>query len=362
MIWIDITTPKYALFFSNFIPMLKEKTDAKILVTARYSKDYQEPKRILDMHNIEHIILGGYGGSTLSGKFKSRMYRQSEMIELFDDVGYPTILISGGSVDGIQTAYGLGIKSIFFSDTPLIGDKFDYDRLTHVTRLTVPLSSLIFHPFVVPSDVYYKVGASPDSVISHDFIDICMWMDKIEKKESNDFRKRVGLDTSKHTILVREEEFNAHYVKDKIPIIYKAISELQNSVDANIVILPRYGDTHLKEIFGNSVTILDFKLKPEELYPFIDILIGGGGTMNIEASYYGIPVISTRSLWLYHDKYMIDNNLMRWTNSTDDVVKWTKELLGKKFNNKKMFCKSGCGFDKIATKIIDFLEIQRESK
>ena len=78
--------------------------------------------------------------------------------------------------------------------------------------------------------------------------------------------------------------------------------------------------------------------------------------MNLEASYYGIPVISTRSLWLYHDKYLIDNDLMKWTDSEDKALEYVKELLGKKFDNKKFFCKDECNFDKIINKIVNYLK------
>jgi predicted glycosyltransferase len=356
MIWLDITTPKYALFFSNLIPLLKEKITDNILVTTRYSENYTEPKRILDMNNIEYKLLGNYGGIDIKDKFVARLKRQEQFIELFEKYGTPKLLISGGSVDAIQTAYGIGMPSIFFADTPIRGYEFDYKDITILSKLTIPLSSLIFHPFVIPSDVFSKMGVAPENIISHGFIDICLWMDKIVKDDKNDFRNELNIDTTKPTILIREEEYKAHYVKEKLPIIYNVIPKLAQQLDANIVIMPRYESDYLKQELSQYATILDKKLKPEEFYPFIDLLIGGGGTMNIEASYYGIPVISTRSLWLYHDKYMIDNDLMKWTDSEDEVLALSHELIGKKFDNKPLFCKEKCDFNNIVKKISQFME------
>jgi len=36
---------------------------------------------------------------------------------------------------------------------------------------------------------------------------------------------------------------------------------------------------------------------------------GGGDSINIEAYYWNIPVISTRSFLCYYDGYLVDNKL-----------------------------------------------------
>ncbi len=354
LIWIDIATPKYALFFSKMIPILEDK-GFKILVTTRFSSGYDEVTKVLSFLNLNYYILGNYGGNSIKEKFNARLKRQSEFVDIFEEKGYPKALICGSSVEGIQTSFGLGIPVIHFADTPIRGYEFKYEDMTILSRLTIPLSSLIFHPFVVPSEVYVKFGVDPANVISHGFIDVCLWMDDIAKKDENDFRKKYNLDTTKPTILIREEEYKAHYVKEQLPIIYNLIPLIKENTDANIIIMPRYESDYLKDNFSSIATILDDKLKPEEFYPFIDMLIGGGGTMNLEASYYGIPVISTRSLWLYHDKYLIENNLMVHVENENEALESISRLLGTKQDNKKFFCQEECSFDKIIDKIEEFL-------
>lgn len=355
MVWIDIATPKYALFFSKMLPLL-ENIDNDILITTRFSRGYDEVTKVLDFLNLEYHILGDYGGSSIKDKFNARLKRQGEFVDIFEEKGYPRALICGSSVEGVQTAFGLGIPVIHFADTPIRGYQFKYEDMTVLSKLTIPLSSLIFHPFVVPSEVYVNFGLNPKNVISHDFIDVCLWMNDIKKKEENDFRKKYNLDINKRTILIREEEFKAHYVKEKLPIIYNLIPLLSEQFDFNIVIMPRYETEYLKKQFSTYATILEDKLKPEEFYPFIDLLIGGGGTMNLEASYYGIPVISTRSLFLYHDKYLIDNNLMFHVSSEDEALDIVKKEVGNFKNNKKFFCKDKCSFDSIIETIDEFLK------
>lgn len=354
LIWIDIATPKYALFFSKMIPQLENK-GFKTLITSRFSTGYDEVKKVLDFLNLDYHILGNYGGSSVKEKFNARLQRQSEFIDIFEKKGYPKALICGSSVEGVQTSFGLGIPVIHFADTPIRGYEFKYEDMTILSKLTIPLSSLIFHPFVVPSEVYVKFGVSPSNVIPHNFIDVCLWMDDIVKKKKNDFRVKYNLDRSKPTILIREEEYKAHYVKEQLPIIYNLIPLIKEKFDLNIVIMPRYETKFLQENFSQYATILEEKLKPDEFYPFIDMLVGGGGTMNLEASYYGIPVVSTRSLWLYHDKYLIDNELMVHVSNEVEALKSIQDLLGTKKDNKKFFCKEECSFSKIINKISEYL-------
>lgn len=355
MIWIDIATPKYALFFSKMIPHIK-KIEDKILITTRFSSNYDEVTKIMELLDFEYHILGNYGGISINDKFNARLKRQSEFVDIFEKEGYPKVLICGSSVEGVQTAFGLGIPVIHFADTPIRGYEFKYEDMTILSKLTIPLSSLVFHPFVVPKEVYVKFGVNPENVISHDFIDICLWMDDIKKESKNDFRVKYNLDTSKPTILIREEEYKAHYVREKLPIIYNLIPEISEKFDCNLVIMPRYESDYLKESFSQYAIILEDKLKPEEFYPFIDLLIGGGGTMNLEASYYGIPVISTRSLILFHDKYLIDNSLMFHVKNEAEALKIVENELGNKKDNKKYFCKSSCNFNLIIEKIDSFFK------
>lgn len=355
MIWIDIATPKYALFFEKMLPYLK-KIDDKILITTRYSSNYDEVTKIMELLKLDYHVLGNYGGSSIKDKFNARLKRQSEFVDIFEKEGYPKALICGSSVEGVQTAFGLGIPVIHFADTPIKGAKFEYEDMTILSKLTIPLSSLVFHPFVVPQEVYVKFGVKPENVISYDFIDVCLWMDDLKKDEKHDFRKRYNLDISKPTILIREEEYKAHYVKEQLPIIYNLIPEIAKKFDYNIVIMPRYESDYLKDNFSEYATILEEKLEPKEFYPFIDLLVGGGGTMNLEASYFGIPVISTRSLKLFHDEYLIENGLMWHVEKETEALEKIENNIGKIKDNKRYFCKSKCSFDLIIEKIDIFLK------
>jgi len=354
MIWIDIATPKYAHFFSNLISFL----DENIIITARYSNNYTEVKEILNRYKIDYYLTGNYGGKNKKDKFLARVKRQKDFLSLFEKIGFPKLLISGSVADSTQLAYAIGIKIINFNDTPIVlkpNYKQIHNDLTPVSRLTIPFSDIVFYPFVLPKELFTCAKNS----IKYDFIDVCLWMKDIKKNENKDFRKKYNIPINKFTILIREEEYKAHYVKEKKPFIYKLIKKLKDD-NFNIVIIPRYESDYLKKEFPFAY-IIDEKLKPEEFYPFIDFFVGGGGTMTLEAVYYGIPTISMRSIWLIHDKYLVDNNLIFWTNNSNEAYKYIKNNIGKKFDNKKYFCKSECSLEKIAMQIKEFYDNTKKS-
>ncbi|MCI5967946.1 DUF354 domain-containing protein [Helicobacter sp.] len=353
MIWIDVATPKYAMFFTSMIKELQIRNH-KILVTTRYAPNYTEAKEILDLHKIPHIVLGEYGGATLLEKFEARIFRQKEILDLFRIKGVPSVLICGAVVDSVQVAYGVGIPVVNLYDTPAFGKPGDEkcpDELTAVARLTLPFSKLFFYPFILPKDLMLRFALDENQIESYPFIDVALWINGLKKNAKNDFRVRYGMDISKPTILIREEEYKAHYVTQKIPTIYEVIPLLKAEFDVNLVIMPRYEKERLKKDFGKIAVVLEEKLKPEEFYPFIDLFIGGGGTMNLEAVCYGIPTISTRSIWLIHDQYLIKNQLMFWTQDCAEILKIAKEMLGKKVESKSYFMRGECNFNRIIARI-----------
>ena len=274
MIWLDIIDPKYVLFFRDFIPLIKREFGMDALVTSRESKGYDECAKLLRLFKIDYVDIGEYGGADIAGKFRARLERQMKFLELFGEIGFPKLFICGASADGVQIAFGLGIPVVHFADTPLSSNRLDYDSITILSKLTTPLSTLIFRPFVVPEEAYTIQGISPKNVVPYDFIDVALWLKDMKRKEGNDFRKKFGLDLKIATILIREEEYKAHYVKDRLSVIYDSILELSENIEANIVIMPRYESGYLKERFGNlkNIHIIEEKLEPKEFYPSIDIL------------------------------------------------------------------------------------------
>ncbi len=216
------------------------------------------------------------------------------------------------------SAFVLWIPVVIFSDTPIAGHTFTKRNITILSRLSLPLASLVFIPFVLPRKIYSAFGLESSNVYSYDFIDVALWLSSLphiryaDPSAKSTLLSKYNLCASLPLILAREEEYKAHYVKEKTSLFYESVHYLAKHNLANILIIPRYERQYLCEEFGcyTNVAILEKALFVEELYPCIDLLLGGGGTMNLESSFLGIPTISTRSLLLYHDIYLLRHNLM----------------------------------------------------
>ncbi|RXJ55375.1 DUF354 domain-containing protein [Candidatus Marinarcus aquaticus] len=326
MIWFDLVTPKSVLFF---IPMIKEieKRGRKVLITAREGKDYSEVVELLRLYNMEFINRGEFGGACLKDKLHASIERQKALME-FVTLYDIDRLVCLCSVDANRVAFGLGIPVVNFYDIPLSDYNTNFKKALPQARLTLPLSSKVFKPFVVPDEIFLRFSLDEEQIFDYDFIDPVIWLKHFEP----DFEyvkkvlKSYNLDLSKKMIIIREEEYKSSYVDKKYPILYEALEEIYNTTNANIIIIPRYESAYLKEEFPFA-TVLEEKIVIQHLLAYADLFIGGGGTLNTEACFFNTPTISTRSFICHYDKFQIDNGLMVWVNSKEDLLKSVYALL-----------------------------------
>jgi len=354
MIWFDLITPKDVLFFRKFIQFFK-KWGIPVLVTAREGTDYKEVIALLKLYGIEHINIGIYGGNSLKGKFLASLERQKKLLEIID--GYSiSKLINFCSVDANRVAFGLGIPIVNFYDIPLASYTFDLKKALPQARLTIPLSKVVYHPYLVPREIFLRFGLEEEQVRTYKFYDVYLWLHdfKPNPKFVEEFYKKHNLDKSKPLVLVREEEFKASYVGKKYPLLYRSLDLLNKILPANYVIIPRYEVEPLKKKFPFAV-VVEEKFHVHHLMAYADLFIGGGGTMNAESCFFGTPTISTRSFISHYDKALIDAGLMVHVKSEDELIYWAKKLIGKRLSSraKKFFGNMELNFPKLAEELIE---------
>lgn len=319
-IWFDLGTPKQVTFFEPIIKEIQSR-GMDCLITTRKSENYTELIKLLELRGLQYYSLGEYGGEKLKSKLSSALNRQIALNEFIQNFRIRK-LVNLGSVDGCRVAFGNGIEIVSFFDIPSSGMD---GNLTPIAKLTLPLSSRIFHPFVVPREYFIPfVGAN--KVYTYNFLDPIIYLQY--QAADGSFFERLSIDKNKKTILFREEEYKASYVLNKKTFVYDALK----NIDANLIIIPRYETGHLREELPNAITVEE-KMDLSKILPFVDIFIGGGGTINIEACYWGTPVISTRSFVTYYDKFLIDNGLMFLAQTEDEIIKLYKEHAGKRLTN-----------------------------
>lgn len=328
IIWFDLVTPKSVLFFE---PIIKEIQKYKqILITTRGGEGYKETIELLDLYNLEYKNIGNFGGSCLISKYKASLDRQFKII---DYLAHHNIerLVCLSSVDACRAAFGLGIPIVNFYDIPLSDHKENFKKALPQARLTIPIATKMFKPFVVPNEVIKRFGLDDEQIFDYSFIDPFIWLKNFDYNDIylKKCLEKYSIDYSKKTIVIREEEYKSSYVDKKYPFLYNSLEDLHRLLNANIIIIPRYESDYLKQEFPFAI-ILEEKIKVQHLLKYADLFIGGGGTLNTEACFLGTPTISTRSFICHYDKWQIDNNLMHWVKDTEELIEKSKNIIGKR--------------------------------
>lgn len=351
MIWFDLVTPKSVMFFKPVIKAL-QKRGRKVLITAREGQGYSEVVELLKLHNMEFVNRGSFGGANLNDKLKASIHRQLELMEFVEKEGAKK-LVCLCSVDANRVAFGLGMPIINFYDIPLSDCTTNFKKALPQARLTLPLSNKAFRPFMVPNEIFARFGLEDDQIFEYKFLDVVAWLHDF--KPSREFYEQTlvecGLDPKKQTIVIREEEYKASYVMKKYPFLYDGLKILKDKIDANFLIIPRYEPETVAEMLP-FCTVLKEKIVVQHLLAYCDLFIGGGGTLNSEACYFGTPTISTRSFVSHYDKFLIDEGLMLKADNADEVVELAQKYIGKPNSAKTVFDKMIFDLDAIVDEIL----------
>lgn len=307
-IWFDILTPKQLLFFAPMIRKLSK--NHKILCTSR---NYREVVELSKIKNIDLMLIGKHGGSAKEGKLYSSIQRMSHLVDKIVRFS-PDLTVSFCSPEAARVSYGIGIRHIAFSDSP---------HAEAVMRLAVPLVQKLLIPWVIPKDEFVIYGISKKDIIHYRAIDAYT----IVREKSK--IKKISVDKTRKTIVIRPEETEAAYILGKTESD-SIISEVSKErAFYNIIVLARYTTQkkRLKEKFGRKITIMDKVVDGKSLLSVTDLFIGSGGTMTAEAALMGIPTISYNAVPNYIEKYLVRTGLVRRETNPKKISGLVKKML-----------------------------------
>ena len=236
------------------------------------------------------------------------------------------VAISFSSPEAARVAFGLGIPHVCVSDSP---------HATAVSKLTIPLSSLLFTPKVIPKEEFTCFGIAPEDIVQYDALDPVAWLKDFNPDP--DILSQVGIKKQEEDfiVVIRAEESRAAYLSNigeglTLKIVSELIKECSKSgLKCQIILVPRYKDyKSFKEELGEKVIVLSRNIDAASLLLKTDLFIGGGGTMNVEAALLGIPTISyfpgeTTTV----EKYLIDEGLIVRSKDPQKVVEKSVEAL-----------------------------------
>jgi predicted glycosyltransferase len=306
-VWLDSSTPKVSIIIHSLLPLLQAK-GYTTLVTA---KNATQTTDMLDVLKVPYHKIGGYG-ETLKEKLAVEAQRNLAFIDLFDKIGYPKVLWTHGDVSAIRTAFGLNIPIVYANDTV-----FAY----HVAKLAVSLVEWLIAP-VSFGKSWSKFGIPKSRIIHYDGLEEVAWL-KDAKFEQPKFLKQ--LSKKKPLILFRDAEYNASYCKNVQIDSQQLVKDLANL--ATVVCLPRYKKEKEKlEAIGN-VWIPPKPVLTSQLIPYIDLMVGSGGTACRETAIMGIPTINFH-FWDVQARYLYKKGFpLQIIRKTDRITKTAKKIL-----------------------------------
>ena len=306
-IWLDTVTPKISIAIHSLLPTLHAK-GYSTLVTA---KKQTQTTDMLDALKVPYHRIGDYG-ETPREKLAFEAQRNLAFIDLFDKVGTPKVLWTHGDVSAIRTAFGLQIPIVYANDTV-----FAY----HVAKLAAPLVDWLVAP-VSFGKSWSKFGIPKNRIVLYDGLEELAWLKGTEFEKPKFLEE---LADKKPVILFRDAEYQASYFKD-VKIDTKNLLEELTKM-ATVVCLPRYEQekTRFKDL--DNIWISPKPVLTAQLIPYIDLMVGSGGTACRETALCGIPTINFH-FWDVQARYLHKKGFpVQIIRSTDRIIRTARKIL-----------------------------------
>jgi predicted glycosyltransferase len=306
-IWLDTVTPKISIAIHSLLPTLHAK-GYTTLVTAKKATQTTD---MLDALKVPYHRIGDYG-ETLKEKLVVEQKRTLEFLDLFDEVGYPKVLWTHGDVSAIRTAFGLNIPIVYANDTV-----FAY----HVAKLAAPLVDWLVAP-VSFGKSWSKFGISKNRIVLYDGLEELSWLKDTEFEKP---KFLLDLANKKPVILFRDLEYQASYCKDVKIDTQQLLKELTKI--ATVVYLPRYEEEKQRLKTLNNIWVPPQPVLTAQLIPYIDLMVGSGGTACRETALSGIPTINFH-FWDVQARYLDKKGFpIQSIRSTDRIISTSKKIL-----------------------------------
>lgn len=318
-VWLDILTPKQVMFFKPLVDSLMIGGH-DVLSTSR---DYREATELARIKNLEIKVVGKHGGEGKYDKLRasaSRVFELAELVQAFE----PDLAITFSSPEGARVSFGLGIRHYCFNDSP---------HATAVSKLTAPLTDLLFCPWIIPYSAWNKFGLPKTNIVRYKALDPVAWLKRSAGQPRSHPTDMIYGNGNKKKILVRLEESKAAYLTESsvkkngylfLDSLVKSIHDL-----ANIVVICRYSDqvTKVNERYQDKVSIVGNIIDGTSAINSCDLFIGAGGTMTAEACLMGKPAISIAPISFYVEKYLLKSGLLLKALKPTDLVKLVTKTL-----------------------------------
>ena len=316
-ILVDLCVESDGLMFKELCEQLVERGH-QVLLTARRKIQATD---LFKWEGLKPHMIGEYGTNLVSKLIASGQRTRLLAEEVFEHLGGLDAAVSNTGIEASRVGFGFNAQVHTFHDHP---------QAVHQAKLTLPLSTYVYAPWVISRLYYDRFGLLDHQVISYKGFLHMAWMPDL--KINDHIMRDLGI-ASNRVAVFRESETGAAYLFGQKDITLPAIKRLADEMPhVQFVARPRYSGPDLEEYFSESpnVLILNEPMDLQSLIAKADLLIGGGATMSLEAAYHGTPVITCRPIEAPITDWLMKEKLAWGAESTHDIVHLAKQLMGRR--------------------------------
>jgi predicted glycosyltransferase len=279
-----------------------------VAVTARA---FAQTIELLELHGIEHTVVGHHGGASRAGKARAATGRVTAMLRFgrrrrFDRA------IAHGSTDLPMACRALRVRNTTM---------FDYEFATLQHSLNCRLATRVLMPEAIPADRVRRFGARPPKLVTYPGLKEEYYLADFEPDP--EVPRALGLDGSRVAVVLRPPADVALYHRFENPLFDALLDDLGRREDVRSVVLPRTPDQaeRIRALELPSVVVPERAVDGQSLVAGADLVVSAGGTMNREAVVLGTPVYTTFAGRLGGvDERLIAEGRLRPLESPGDLV------------------------------------------
>jgi predicted glycosyltransferase len=152
-VWVDLTNSPHAVIFAPLVRRMQARGD-DVAVTARA---FAQTLELLELHGIEHTVIGHHGGGSRAGKARAAGDRVRAMVA-FGRRGRFDVAIAHGSTD-----LPMACRLLRVPNTTM----FDYEYATLQHSLNCRLADRVLVPDAIPPERLRRFGARSPRLVRY---------------------------------------------------------------------------------------------------------------------------------------------------------------------------------------------------
>lgn len=310
-IWVDIDNAPHVLVLSPIIRRLRS-LGHEVWISAR---DFGQVVPLLKLHGLSAEIIGQHAGKS---KYRKILFLFSRSVRLFFYAfnRHFDLALSHGSRATFAPCRLLRIPLVLMQD-------YEY---TAFPPFICRWASLWLLPKVVTNEILKLRGYNINKRLEYPGLkeELYIYADR----PNSGILTELGISESKVIILLRPPATMAHYhIHASEELFFLSLDYLAACPNVHIILLPRTpGQAKDLEYYIQSkmipnISIPDKVYRGPELILSVDIVMGGGGTMNREAACLGVPVYSMFAGKLGAvDRHLIQTRKMKMVTGLQDLA------------------------------------------